>query len=197
MQIDFYSAAESNCSLRIEWILNCKRVPYRKIDITTLDDPQAFGQISPYGYIPVLRVEGNIVCESMAIAELLEEMFPELPLLPDDLLQRCRVREVCEYINSSVHPLQNRSAVNYFLPGLDDPAVSKLRSQWILRCLGRLSKRLWNESHFAVGSEFSLADIFLYIICHKALQLGADLTPKFTTYMQTLRDDPSAPGRPV
>jgi glutathione S-transferase len=50
---------------------------------------------------------GQILIESMAIIEYLEEVYPESPLLPKDPVLRAQIRGFCEVINSGLHPYQN------------------------------------------------------------------------------------------
>lgn len=50
---------------------------------------------------------GEVLIESMAICEFLEEVHPEFPLLPHDPIVKAQVRGFCELINSGMHPYQN------------------------------------------------------------------------------------------
>jgi len=54
-----------------------------------------------------LDVDGNIIVESMAICEFLDEVYPEVRLLPQDPFKKAQVRAFCELINSGIQPLVN------------------------------------------------------------------------------------------
>jgi glutathione S-transferase len=59
--------------------------------------------------IPLLQVgEDTLLRQSVAILEYLEEAYPGKPkLLPDDPIDRARVREIVEIVNSYIQPMQN------------------------------------------------------------------------------------------
>ncbi|TAL19256.1 MAG: glutathione S-transferase family protein, partial [Aquabacterium sp.] len=73
-------------------VLAEKGAPFKRTDIVLADKPQWFGQISPLGKVPLLRVQppGSaeaIVFESAVILEYLEDTL--LPALhPKDALER-------------------------------------------------------------------------------------------------------------
>ena len=57
--------------------------------------------------MPILDTGEAVLGQSPAIAEYLEEQYPEPALLPPDLIGRARVREMMHAIGCEVHPLQN------------------------------------------------------------------------------------------
>ena len=166
MKIILYSADGSNSSQRVEWALRYKKIPYK----VHLNNSNSFGA---YGYVPAISIDGAIVSESMAILELLEETFTEFPLLPKQAVERARIREVCEYVNSTIHPGQNRAILKFLRPELTEEDKKSLRAKWIENCLQNLRPRLFLDSRFAVGKAFSLADIFVAVIYRKGLTHGA------------------------
>ncbi|WP_432451903.1 MULTISPECIES: glutathione S-transferase family protein [unclassified Agarivorans] len=170
MEILLYSAKGSNSSQRVEWILNFKAIPHQKIELSANELATSYRAINPFGYVPSLAVDGFVFSESMAIAEYLEEKFQNGPLLSQNINQKTNIRRVCEYVNSSIHSPQNRTVLKFFRPELDEPSKRKLRGDWIIHCLERLSATLCNESGYAIGTHFSLADIFVASIYKKALQ---------------------------
>ena len=65
-----------------------------------------YREINSLNQVPTLLANGTVVTQSMAILEFLEEFYPEKPkLLPTDPVQRAKVREICEVIDS----IKNRS----------------------------------------------------------------------------------------
>src|SRR5690606_6426192 len=116
MTLRLLSAKGANCCERIQWVLDYKAMAY---DLLDADAPEHAGELrefSPFGRVPVLLTADGPISESMAIAEYLEELEPEPALLGATPLERVRVREVCEAINSSIHPIQNGSAVRLLQP---------------------------------------------------------------------------------
>ncbi len=172
MQIKFYYAAGANCCDRVRWALDYKRMSYELVDIDSPHDARHLHSISPYGRVPVMELDGTALTESMAMVELLEELAPSSPLNYATALARAQVREVCEAVNSSIHPAQNSSIVRYFRPDLSKDEMRPIRANWIASNLVKLQTRLWQSSEFAVGQKFTIADIFVATIFRKGVELG-------------------------
>lgn len=58
-----------------------------------LRDPD-FLRRNPAGKVPVLRIDGLTLCESSAICEYLEEVYPTPALMPQDPRERAEVRRL-------------------------------------------------------------------------------------------------------
>jgi maleylacetoacetate isomerase len=187
-----YTAAHSNTADRVQWVLNYKQIPHQRMNAEELGREE-YLQINPYGYIPTLKVGAVCLSESMAIVEYLEAHMPKPTVLPGDHLKRAQIREVCEYINSTVHPVQNRSIMLRFRPDFDAEAMRAWRAEWLMHSLGVLARSLWKESHYAVGASFSMADIFVAVMYQRALRQGllADSLPAFAQHFQALMQIPA------
>ena len=55
----------------------------------------------------------GVLGQSLAIIEYLDERFPEPPLLPSDLWQKARCREMALTVACDIHPLNNLRVLNY------------------------------------------------------------------------------------
>lgn len=166
-----YIAPNSNTSDRVLWACAYKNIACEQVDIRHMSKEE-YLTINPYGYVPALELDGQLISESMAIVEYIEDVYPEPALLPASPLFRAQVREVCEYVNSTVHPAQNRSVLNFLRPELTPETMKELRAQWLTFSLQRLGQRLWLKSQFAVGNTFTLADIFVGVMYKRALGQG-------------------------
>ncbi len=49
----------------------------------------------------------ELIGQSVAIIEYLDERFPQPPLLPKDAIEKAHVRQIVQVVNSSIQPLQN------------------------------------------------------------------------------------------
>lgn len=191
MRLTLFYAAGANCNERVRWALDYKRVSYELIDLDRPFDAVRFAAASPFGRSPVMEVDGRPLSESMAMLELIEELHPEPPLTCADPWLRARVREVCEAINSSIHPVQNSSVVGRLRPDWDKAAMRPFRREWIAENLNALAPKLWRESGYAVGERFSLADILVAVMARKARALGGDALPAFEHHWQHLMAQPA------
>ena len=187
MEVSLYSAKGSNSAERVEWVLNFKGIDYERIEISSDELATTYLDINPFGYVPSLRVDGSIFSESMAIVEYLEERFPYPGLFGKSLNEKTHIRRVYEYVNSSIHSPQNRTVLRFMRPELDETSKRELRGVWITRCLEKLSASICRESGFAVGKDFSVADIFVASIYKKALQHGCTRNSFYDKHLMNIR----------
>lgn len=78
-------------------VLRAKSIPFDVTYIDLRNKPDWFVEISPHGKVPVLKVDEEILFESNAIAEYLEEA--ETPRVhPHDLIKRARNRAWTDFV---------------------------------------------------------------------------------------------------
>ena len=171
-----YTYWRSSCSWRVRTILNLKRLDYEQVPIDLVKGEQRgpeYLKINPYGFVPSLKLEdGTIINESMAIAEYIEERYPDVEprLLPKDLKARANVRILCNFVSANMQALQNLKVAKH--------VVSKYngdRAEW---------SAYWNDEGFklinnmlertmgkhAVGDDITLADVLIMIQFRNAVQ---------------------------
>ncbi len=187
-----YIAEGANCCERVRWALTYKGLPHELVDVDQPNDAGRLAPISPFGRVPILEWQGQVLSESMAMLELLEELQPEPALSYTDPWLRARVREACEAVNASIHPVQNSGVIRRLRPDWDKAAMRLYRCKWIAENLERLQPRLWRESAYAVGDRFTLADILVAVMARKAISLGlaAGVLPAFDRHWQHLMAQP-------
>ena len=188
MRFVFYYAVGANCCERVRWALDYKQLDYSLVDVGRDPDNENFRHISPFGRVPVIEVDGVPLSESMALLEFLEEVAPEPALNYADPTGRARVREVCEAVNASIHPIHNSSVIRHFHANWSKDDMRPFRADWISSNLSKLESRLWLDGPFVVGDRFSLADILVSVIFNKGLELGMDVAalPRFQEHWQHL-----------
>jgi maleylacetoacetate isomerase len=181
-QLTLYNYWRSSSSHRVRIALALKDLEYRYSVVNILADEHTSGTHrarSPTGYVPCLEVDGVPYVESVAIVELLEELFPSPALYPTDSRGRARVRALVEIVNSGIQPLQNRH-VTQFLSG--DAAVQK---RWLQHFIGRgmtaldaaieTGEREGRTGPFAYGQAPTAADVFLVPQVYSARRFEVDL----------------------
>ena len=72
----------------------------RYVDILRFEQHEAaFVKINPNGQVPVLVHDGKTIVESSVINEYLDDVFPEVPLRPSDLIARARMRVWSKWVD--------------------------------------------------------------------------------------------------
>ena len=155
-------------------LMRAKNVEFEVTYIDLRDKPDWFLEISPHGKVPVLKVDDEILFESNAIAEYLDEMV-EPKLHPADPIKRARNRAWTDFVPSFSSALskivyaKTREAME---EGLADAptALSRLEQA--------LASERGNDGPYFNGDKLSLVDAayapFLrrFAIAEDALQTG-------------------------
>ncbi len=81
-----YDYPRSSAAYRVRIALNLKGLEYKSQIINLLDREESndeYKALNPQGLVPCLITSDGIkISQSLAICEILEEVYPELPLLP-------------------------------------------------------------------------------------------------------------------
>jgi glutathione S-transferase len=171
----------------VECALNYKGISYNRVEVTSQELKTSYLAINPFGYVPSLSVDGVVLSESMAIVEYVEEVFTGFSLLGNEPQIRADVRRVCEFVNSTIHSPQNRTVLGFLRPDLEEASKRAMRGEWITRSLDKLRPSICLDSSFAIGHQFTLADIFIASIYKKALQHGSAPIPFYDSHLNNLR----------
>src|SRR5262249_17018303 len=118
-----YEGWLSSASWRVRWALALKRMPYQSVwlDVAAGEHLRVLPQLNPLCKVPTLDLAtGDVLTESVAIIEWLDETVPDPRLLPNDARARARVRQLVQLINADIHPLQNTIVRRAIAP--DEPA---------------------------------------------------------------------------
>lgn len=148
--------------------------------------------INPQGLVPALELPGRIfLTQSMAIIEYLDEAHPRPSLLPENPLDRARVRALSQAIGCDIHPVNNLRVLNYLRAnfGAGDDAVNSWFRHWVAETFGPLELMLAGDrrtGRFCHGDAPGMADIFLYAQMLNNTRFGVDMKPYPT--IQRIRD---------
>lgn len=63
-----------------------------------------YHQINPQELVPSLDINGQILSQSMAIIDYLEEIYPEVPLLPKDPFMKANLKSLAFIVACDMHP---------------------------------------------------------------------------------------------
>jgi len=113
--------------------------------------------------VPALTLDsGEVLTQSLAIIEYIDEIHPQPPLLPHDAIKRAKVRAAAQLIACDIHPLNNLSALRYLKNklGQEQAAIDTWYHHWILEGFTALEASL-APGPYAFGADVTLADICL------------------------------------
>ncbi|CDF85762.1 Maleylacetoacetate isomerase [Pseudomonas knackmussii B13] len=176
--MDLYTYYRSTSSYRVRIALALKGLDARHLPVNLLQGEHrqdAYRAINPQGRVPALRTdEGELLVQSPAIIEYLEERFPEPALLPADPLQRVHQRGVAALIGCDIHPLHNVAVLNRLRGlGIDEDGVNQWIAHWIGEGLAAV-EALIGDDGFCFGQP-GLADVYLLPQLYAARRFNVDL----------------------
>jgi maleylpyruvate isomerase len=158
----------SSASYRVRLALGFKGLAYEYVAVNLMKGEQHQGEHrarNPWGSVPVLEVtedgRAELLTQSVAIVEYLEEAHPTPPLFPSSRLARARCRALVELVNSGIQPLHNLQVLNHVRDELKGDTKA-WAEKWIgqgldaLETLARVS-----AGTFLVGDAFTFADACL------------------------------------
>ncbi|WP_439635231.1 maleylacetoacetate isomerase [Oceanicaulis sp.] len=182
MKLVLHGYFRSGTSYRTRLALNWKGVEYQYVGVNLVDGEQhsdAYKAKNPQGLVPALEVDGQVLTQSVAILEWIEETFPERPLLPTDPIERARVRAFAAAIGCDIHPLQNLRILKKAreLSGDDAEAGPAWARHWISLGFEALEKLADGRNGFIFGDGPTLAEVYLLPQMFNARRFGVDLTP--------------------
>lgn len=179
--MDLYTYYRSTSSYRVRIALALKGLEARHIPVNLIQDggqqhnPE-YKALNPQGRVPSLRTDdGQVLTQSPAIIEYLEERHPQPALLPQGLEARASQRAVAAIIGCDIHPLHNVAVLNR-LRGLnvEEAEVMNWIRHWIAEGFSAVEALIGNEG-FCFG-EPGLADVYLLPQVYAARRFELDLS---------------------
>jgi maleylpyruvate isomerase len=180
-----YGYSLSSASYRVRIALALKG-----IEVTALDKQLRLGEhrqadflkLNSQGFVPALGLDdGQVLTQSMAIIEYLDEVYKEPPLLPKAPAARAHVRALAQLIACDVHPLNNLRVLKYLEGPLELPKSARdaWYHHWIQVGFEALEQRFARDDagRFCHGDSVSLADVCLVPQVFNARRFAVDLTP--------------------
>ena len=161
-----YTYFRSSAAYRVRIALNLKGLPYEMVAIhLTKEGGQQhqpdFHAINPQERVPALKLSsGEVLTQSLAIVEYLDEIEPEPPFLPADALARAKVRAVAQMVACDIHPLNNLIALQYLKRTLkhEQPDIDAWYHHWVIEGFKAIEAMI-KPAPYACGAHVTLADI--------------------------------------
>lgn len=141
----------------------------------------AFKAVNPQQLVPALDTGSEVLIQSPAILEWLEEQYPTPALLPTDATGRARVRALAAIVGCDIHPINNRRILEYLRKtfGANEDAINAWCGTWIGAGFDAYEALLAADTargRFSYGNTPSLADCYLIPQVESARRFKVDLT---------------------
>ena len=182
---------------KVRVVLAEKDLEYEKVfvDLRKQDQKTAeFLRMNPYGKVPVLEDEDEVIYDSTIINEYLEDEYPHPALMPADSGGRARVRTMEDFCDNSFLPSAGFVQAELSKPQGEQDAerLQRYRNE-LTRGLKRIEAFLAGKEYL-VGGQFSLADIAFVPALLILPRLGVDVDPALrgvTAWINRLKQRPS------
>jgi maleylpyruvate isomerase len=180
-----YSFFRSSAAFRVRIALNLKNLSCEAVFIHLRRNDQTkpdYLAVNPQGLVPALEDGGEVLIQSLAIIEYLDESYPEPPFLPARAAERARVRGLAQIVACDIHPINNLRVLRYLKNplGQDDDTIARWYNHWIaagFSALEPLLARSPETGRFCHGDIPGLADIALVPQVVNAERYRLDMAP--------------------
>ena len=181
-----YSFWRSLASFRVRIALKFKKQDFDIVSTDLLAGDQFnadFSLINPQAMVPSLVLnDGSILHQSMALLEYLEEVYPDPPLMPQNVMARARVRALCMTAVADIHPLVVPRVRKYMTDrvGLDEAALNHWIENWTNLGLAAMEAHINHnnpDGKYCEGDTVSLADLCLIPQVGAAKMYEFDVSP--------------------
>ena len=176
-----YSYFRSSAAYRVRIALHFKAIDFQLNATNLLENEQQSTEylaINPQGLIPAIKLDnGEVISQSSAIIEWLEECYPEPALFPDIAQDRAKVRALRASIACDIHPLNNLRVLHYLKNdlNLNDQQKNHWYQHWITLGFSALEQTISGSYSFA--DSISMADLYLIPQVYNALRFKVDISP--------------------
>jgi maleylacetoacetate isomerase len=180
---DYY---RSSAAYRVRIGLNLKGIAPERAFVHLRRGAQREEQylaLNPQGLVPSLITDtGDVLTQSLAILEWLDETYTKPPLLPPDAAGRARARSLALAIACDIHPLNNTRVTTYLTStlGVTEEQKNGWYKYWIDMGFEALETRLARDAatgRFCHGDTPTIADICLVPQMANARRVEFDFAP--------------------
>ena len=182
-----YSYFRSSASYRVRIALNLKGLPVDLIPVHLVKGGgeqfnAEYRKLNPDALVPSLQLsDGDVLTQSLAIIEYLEEVYPLPALLPLDPKDRAWVRSIGLSIACDIHPIDNLRVLRYLQNemGVSEEDKNRWYRHWVEQGLASVERVLAQDARvgqFCFGDTPTLADCILVPQVANGQRMQCDLS---------------------
>ncbi len=169
MDITLYYCAKTRAT-RVRWLLEELQIPYKlkNIDIFAgAGQNKDYQAIHPYGQVPAIDIDGQVLFESGAICSVLADKFSDNELAPPlNTPLRAEYEQWMYFAPGTLEPpvfqFLLHSAIYPEALRIPEVAEWNLKSfRYVLITLEKLFKKQMKNTQYLIGNSFSCADIMI------------------------------------
>jgi len=161
-KLRLYSNRFCPYSQRVMLVLDAKKIAYDVVNINLYSKPDWYYDKSPFGKVPALELEnGEVLYESLIIADYLDEKYKAHQLHSHDPLQKAKDKLLIEEFNRVVNTMYKA------LMGIGRPSLEE--DEAVANGLGSFERELGNRgTPFYGGAKPGILDLMIWPWCERA-----------------------------
>lgn len=165
--MELYNYFRSSASYRVRIALALKGLDYTYKPVHLAKNEQfneSYAAVSAARLVPLLQDGEQVITQSLAIIEYLDETHPQPPLLPKTPAERARVRTLALDIACEIHPINNLRVLRYLVHDMKVGEDDKNRwyRHWVESGLETVERQLAAQpARYCHGDTPTLADCVL------------------------------------
>ena len=180
-----YTFFRSSASFRVRIALNHKGLDYQAAPVSLAKGEHRstdYKSVNSQGLVPALEDGAQILTQSLAIIEYLDEVHPGPRLLPADPIDRAYVRAFSQLVACEIHPLNNLRTLKYIRTtyALDEEGVNAWYRHWIAEGFRMMEAFLLEQKRkgkYCFRDQVTMADCCLVPQVFNAQRYQCDLSP--------------------